>query len=69
MDLLYQDIMVTCDIMGIPLEEANYWFEAYTEFVREEFDKRINGSGPLKINTQIVWDTVLKGLVREYEVN
>lgn len=66
MDLLYQNVMETCDIMGIPLEEANYWFEAYTEFVREEFDKRINGSGPLKINTQIVWDIVLKGLVREY---
>lgn len=67
-DPLYQELMTDCDIMGIPLEEADLWYNAYVEFVREELNERIDGKTPVKINTSELLGIVMNGLINKYEV-
>lgn len=60
MDEMFQEIMMTCDLLDIPLEDAEYWYEHYLEFVREEFESRLKGNSPNKINPDIL-KTVIVG--------
>lgn len=55
-DPFFCQVMSQCDYFDIPRSDGIYWYYAFSEFVREEFRKRIDGKEPTPINYDIFWE-------------